>query len=94
MRVGFKYYIVYGNPKWTQGNPAEAQETMDKFAEVLKKYNMKLMLYGGSFGTTEGFVYVMKGKMEDYQSLMGKPDFIEANPIGSGQRTNMVFRPG
>ncbi len=36
----FKYYIVYGTPKWTQGKPEEAQKAMDKFAEVLSKHNM------------------------------------------------------
>lgn len=85
----FKYYIVYGTPKWTQGNPDEAKKTMDKFAEFLKKCNMELMFYGGSFGTTEGFVYAMKGNWEDYQSMFGNSDFAEANPI-SEQRTNMV----
>ncbi len=86
----FKYYIVYGTPKWSQGNQDDAKKAMDKFAEVLKKHNMELKFNGGSFGTTEGFVYVMKGKWGDYQALFGNADFAEANPIGSGQRTNMV----
>jgi len=90
--MGFKYYIVYGTPKWPQGNTEEVNKAMDKFEKVLEKYNMKLKLYGGSFGTTEGFVYVMKGKMEDYQSLFGKSDFNDANPV-TAQRTNMVYRP-
>ena len=53
---------------------------------------MELMFYGGSFGTTEGFVFVVKGDMASYQSLFGNQDFAEANPIESGQRTNMVLQ--
>jgi hypothetical protein len=87
----FNYYIVYGNPKWTQGNTEENRKAMEKFAKVLKKHNMELLFYGGSFGTTEGFVYAMKGSWKDYQALFGKADFTDANPIASGQRTNMVL---
>ena len=35
---------------------------------------------------------VLKGKIEDYQSMMGNPDYREANPIKVGQRTNMVLK--
>jgi hypothetical protein len=87
----FKYYIVYGNPKEFEG-PEDWKKAMEKFGKVLKKYNMKLLFWGGSFGTTEGMVYVMKGSMEDYQSMFGKEEFAEVNPVASGQRTNMVLK--
>jgi len=88
----FKYYIVYGFPKEGLSGQEGMAKAFEKYGEVLKKYNMELMFWGGSFGTHEGLVYVMKGKMEDYQSMFGNSDFAEANPIGSGQRTNMVLK--
>ena len=87
----FRYHIVYGNPKPTDG-PEETKKMMEKFGKVLEKYGMKLKFWGGSFGTTEGFVFVMKGTMESYQSLFGNADFADANPIASDQRTNMVLQ--
>jgi len=87
----FGYYIVYGNTK-PAASLDETKKHMEKFAKVLKKYGMELMFYGGSFGTTEGFVFVVKGDMASYQSLFGNQDFAEANPIESGQRTNMVLQ--
>ena len=89
-KVKFGYYIVYGNPK-DADSIEERKEALKKFGEVLKKYNMELMTWGGSFGTTEGFVYVMKGNMEDYTSMFGNQDYADAHPIESGQRTNMVL---
>ena len=86
----FGYYIVYGDPKPADG-PDERKKAMEKFGKVIEKYGMKLKLWGASFGTTEGFVYVMKGTMESYQSLYGNSDFSDANPIATGQRTNMVL---
>jgi hypothetical protein len=86
----FGYYIVYGNPKPFDGS-AEMKKTMEKFGKVIEKYGMKLKFWGGSFGTSEGFVYVMKGTMESYQSLYGNSDYADANPIATGQRTNMVL---
>ncbi|GAH16506.1 unnamed protein product [marine sediment metagenome] len=88
----FKYYIVYGNGKdWE--NYEAFNEAFKKFGEVLKKYNMELVLYGSPFGTTEGLVYVMKGNIEDYTSIFGNKDYEDANPIEGGQRTNMVLKP-
>ena len=87
----FGYYIVYGNPKPVD-SLEERIKQMDDFGKVLEKYSMKLKFWGGSFGTTEGFVYVMKGSMESYQSMFGNSDFADANPIESGQRTNMVLQ--
>jgi len=90
--VKFQYYIVYGKGK-AYGSPEATTEAFKKFAEVLKKYNVELVLWGGPFGTTEDCVYVLKADVENYQSLFGKPDYMEANPIESGQRTNMVLVP-
>jgi len=87
----FKYYIVYGNGKDYESSE-EFNKAFEKFGEVLKKYNMKLMFWGAPFGTQEDLVYVMKGKCEDYQSMFGNQDVSEANPIESGQRTNMVLK--
>jgi hypothetical protein len=86
----FGYYIVYGTPK-PFDNPDAMKAMMEKFGKVLEKYGMRLKFWGGSFGTSEGFVYVMKGSMESYQSLYGNADYAEANPIATGQRTNMVL---
>ncbi len=78
----FRYYIVYGHVKDYE-NPEAFNEAWKKFGEVLKKYNMELMFWGGSFGTQEGNVYVMKGNMEDYTSMFGNQDYADANPIES-----------
>lgn len=91
-RMRFGYYLVYGQSD-EFGSPEEFAKAFEKFGEVLKKYKMELVFWGFPFGTTEGLMYVLKGDVEDYQSLFGNPDFAEANPIGSGQRTNMVLVP-
>ena len=87
----FKYYIVYGD---TEGlnSLEDYNEAFKKYGEVLKKYNMELKFWGGAWGASEGIVCVLKGKIEDYQSMMGNPDYREANPIKVGQRTNMVLK--
>ncbi len=87
----FGYYIVYGNAKPVTKSE-ERIETFEKFGKVLKKYNMELVFWGGSFGTQENMVYVMKGTMEDYQSLFNNPDYHDADPNESGQRTNFVLK--
>ena len=87
----FKYYIVYGMDKGFK-SLQEFNEAFEKFGKVLKKYNMELMFWGGSFGTPEGLVYVMKGNMEDYQSMFGNEDFSDANPFIRPQRTTMVMK--
>jgi len=88
----FKYYIVYGNGKGYE-SIEKFNEAFEKFGKVLKKYNMELLFYGGSMGTQEGLVYVMKGNMEDYQSMYGNEDYNDALPTAMGtQRTNMVLK--
>ena len=54
---------------------------------------MKLVCWGWSFGTSEHFMYVMEGTMDDYQGCFGNQDYADANPIGEGQRTNMILVP-
>ena len=88
----FKYYVVYGKGK-DYGSAEATTEAFKKFAEVLKKYKIELLIWGFPFGTTEDTMYVLKGEIENYQSLYGNPDYSEANPIESGQRTNMVLVP-
>jgi hypothetical protein len=88
----FGYYLIYGQSK-DLGPTEDVSNAFEKFEEVLKKYKMELTFWGFPFGTTENLMYVLKGSVEDYQSLFGNPDFAEANPIGSGQRTNMVLVP-
>ena len=88
----FWYYIVYGQPK-DFGGLEKREAAEKKFAEVIKKYGMELVLIGNSFGTKEDYVYVMKGSMEKYQALFGNQDFADANPIGSDQRSNFVLVP-
>ena len=57
------------------------------------KYVVELILAGNSFGTTEDYVYVMKGDMDYYQALFGNQNFADANPIGSDQRSAFVLVP-
>ena len=58
----FKYYIVLGYGKDYEGID-EWNNAFKKFGEVLKKYNMELLFWGGSCGTEEGIVYVLKGSI-------------------------------
>ena len=88
----FGYYIVYGQPK-DFGGLDNRKAAEKKFAEVLKKLGMELVLIGNSFGTSEDYVYVMKGDMDKYQAMFGNQEFADANPIESDQRSNFVLVP-
>ena len=88
----YKYYLVYGTAKQFDSTDAMTK-ALEKFSEVLKRYNMELLFWGFPFGTTEDFIYVLKGDVKDFEALSLKPDVSEAQPIASGQRTNMVGVP-
>ena len=85
----FKYYIIYG---YTEGlnSPEDYHNAFKKYGEVVKKYNMELKFWGGAWGASEGIVCVLKGKVEDYQIMLGQKDHSEANPL-INRRTNMVL---
>jgi hypothetical protein len=87
----FGYYIVYGQPK-DFGGLENRKAAEKKYAEILKKNGMELILAGNSFGTTEDYVYVMKGDMKSYQSLYGNQEVADANLV-TDQRSNFVLVP-
>jgi len=87
-----EYYVVYGVGK-PFDSPDAWKKMWDNFAKVLKKHKLEPMFFGGPLGTSEDRIYVMKGSVEDYQALMGDPDYNKADPIASGWRTHLVLVP-
>ena len=86
----FKYYVVYGNPTWTAGQPEEARKTFEKFGKAVEKHNLKLVFWGGAFGVSEGAMYVLKGKIGDYEKLQGDPEMFPLFPLRN-TRTNFIY---
>ena len=86
----FKYYVVYGNPTFTLGQPAEARKAFEKFGKAVEKHNLKLVFWGGAYGVSEGAMYVLKGKIEDYEKLEGDLEVFPLRPLRN-TRTNFVF---
>jgi hypothetical protein len=87
----FGYYIVYGNPK-DFGGLENRKAAEKKYAELLKKNGMELILAGNSFGTPEDYVYVIKGDMDSYQAQYGNQELADANLV-TDQRSNFVLVP-
>jgi len=54
---------------------------------------MELVLRGNPFGTSEDYIYVMKGDVDKYQALFGNQEYADANPIESDQRSNFILVP-
>jgi len=87
----FKYYVVYGNPTWTAGQPEEARKAFEKFRKAVEKHNLKLVFWGGAYGVSEGAMYVLKGKIGDYEKLEARaPEMLPLRPL-SNTRTNFIF---
>ena len=89
-RMKFQYYVVYGAQKDLPEGTAKA---FDKFAAVLKKYNVELVMWGHPFGTSANLMYILKADIADYQKLFGNSDYSDANPIGTGVLTHLVLVP-
>ena len=77
----FTHFFVYGNAgdDWSPEKFIEWGET------VPKKFNMKLVFSGVSYGTTEDFLVVLKGSVNDFERLYTVQD---APPI-SDRRTTL-----
>ena len=65
-------------------------KAFEKYAKVLKKYNMELVFWGFPFRITKGVMYTLKGDAQDFESMFGSHDHESTNPI-TQQRTNMVL---
>ena len=87
----FKYYVVYGNPTWTAGQPEEGRKAFEKFGKAVEKHNLKLVFWGGAYGVSEGVMYVLKGKIEDFEKFEGDPEMFPLRPLGN-TRTNFIYK--
>ena len=65
-------------------------KAFERYAKVLKKYDMELVFWGFPFGVTEGVMCALKGDAKDFESMFGNPDYALANPI-TQQRSNMIL---
>ena len=88
MKIG--YYVRYGRAKEGFDTFEDFKKAFEKYAEVLKKYNMELVFWGFPFGVTEGVMCTLKGDAKDFESMFGKPDVAAANPM-TQTRTNMIL---
>jgi len=93
-KMKFQYYVIYGMAKNLLASPEETKKMWNDFAKVLKKHKMELVFWGSPWGTTENSIYVMKGNIEDYQTLPDDPDYFKVSPIdATATRTNIVMVP-
>ena len=76
----FTHYFVYGN-----AGEGFSLEKMKEWEETVpKKYNMKLVFSGISYGTTEDILVVLEGKVADFEKLY---TIQEAPPITDRRTT-------
>ena len=85
----FAYYIVYGNIAPKEGVAIE--DSFKKLEKVLKKHGLELAFWGHPWGTTEDTVYVVKGDITKYETLMLKEEYSEATSIVTNQKTHIVY---
>ena len=76
----FTHYFVYGNA----GEGFSLEKMKEWEEKVPKKYNMKLVFSGISYGTTEDILVVLKGKVTDFEKLY---TMTEAPPITDRRTT-------
>ena len=88
MAIG--YIITYG---WYK-NPPEGPDRIKKmyaaFKEACKKHNLTLVFYGGPFGVPEPAMYVLKGKVSDWEKSMMDVSFYPNIPLDK-TRTVLVW---
>ena len=66
----FTHYFIYGNAP-EDFSPEKLEEWG---ATVPKKFNMELVWTGISYGTTEDFLVILKGKVTDFEKLYSRED--------------------
>lgn len=88
--MNFDYYVIYGNEKEVLTTVEDFERAFEKYAEILKKYNVELVFWGFPWGTTERVMCTLKGEVKDYESMFGDPDYAAANPM-TQERTNMIL---
>ena len=86
MAVG--YYVIYGWPKNPPEGPDSIKATFKTFKEACKKYNLTLVFYGGPFGVPEPMMYVLKGKVADWENALMDMNYFQAAPL---DRTRTVL---
>jgi hypothetical protein len=77
----FTHFFVYGNG----GEGWSAEKFVEWGKTVPKKHNMELVFQGVSYGTTEDFLVVLKGSVNDFEKLYTRDG---APPI-SDRRTTL-----
>ena len=86
MHIG--YFVVYGWPKKPAEGPDGIKTVFNKFKETCKKYKLTLVFYGGPFGVPEPMMFVLKGKVADWESALMDMNYHQAAPL---DRTRTVF---
>ena len=88
MAIG--YYMVFG---WYK-KPPLTQENIKKlyasFKEVCKKHYLTLVFYGGPYGVSEPAMYVLKGKVTDWEKATSDVNYDSQTPLDN-TRTVMVW---
>ena len=77
----FTHYFIYGNAP-EPNTPEKLTEWAEK---VPKKFNMELVWTGISYGTTEDFLVILKGKVTDFEKLYSR----ETAPPLKDRRTTL-----
>jgi hypothetical protein len=76
----FTHFFVYGNA----GDDWDTDKFIEWGKTVPKKHNMKLVFSGVSYGTTEDFLVVLEGSVNDFEKLYTMKD---APPITDRRTT-------
>jgi hypothetical protein len=76
----FTHFFVYGNG----GDGWDVQKFIKWGKTTPKKFNMDLVFSGVSYGTTEDFLVVLKGSVNDFEKLYTVED---APPISDRRTT-------
>ena len=79
-----KYYITYGHFKPELQGQEKITKAMEEWSKKVEEYDLKVKLWGISYGTSEPLVIVIKGTPENFLKI-APPNMPYVNT-----RTNIV----
>ena len=86
MEIG--YIVVFGWPKKPSNKVENLRSQFNSFKEACKKHKLTLVFYGGPFGVQEPLMFVLKGKVTDWEKALPEEDFSSQAPL---ERTRTVL---